>query len=123
MTRPMPSPYLKALNAARLGGSEALLDDLMVAAIVEARSCERFVRLAEGLRAGRVEVESADALGELYEGLARSESGHAQLFVDLAEEFYESSVVARELDRRAGLDAAALATIELSPRMHGGNGA
>lgn len=122
LTRPIPSPYLKGVNAERLGGSAALLDDLMVAALVEARSCERFVRLAEGLRDARVPVEDADSLAELYETLARSESGHATLFVDLAREFYSREEVARELERRATLEAEVLAGIEVTPRMHGGNG-
>jgi len=121
-TRPLPSPYLKGINAERLGGDEALLDDLVVAALVEARSCERFVRLAEGLRAGRVVVDDADALAGLYESLARSESGHATLFVDLAREYYGDAPVARELPRRARLEAEVLARIDVTPRMHGGHG-
>ena len=42
LTRPLPSPYLKAVNRERLGSEHALLDDLMVAALVEARNTRRF---------------------------------------------------------------------------------
>lgn len=130
-TRPRPSPYLKGLSRERLGHEFALLDDLLVCALVEARSCERFVTLAEGLREreGRpgVDAGAADVLQDrdlalFYATLARSESGHAGLFVDLARRHFPSVLVDRELERRASLEARVLAEIPLTPRMHGGNG-
>jgi tRNA-(ms[2]io[6]A)-hydroxylase len=119
--RPKPSPYLQGIRGERLGERFALLDDLLVCALVEARSCERFVALAQGLGA-RADVPGGRELQELYEGLARSESGHATLFVDLARTYFEPDLVDRELDRRSRLEARVLDEIPITPRMHGGNG-
>lgn len=122
LTRPLPSPYLKAVNRERLGSEHALLDDLMVAALVEARSCERFVSLAWGLREFAAKDAAHHSLAALYAGLAQSESGHAFLFVELAREYYPRDLVARELERRVVLEQNALETIPMTARMHGGNG-
>ena len=122
--RPVANPYVKGLSAHRLGGEHALLDDLLVAALVEARSCERFVALAHGLRAGRgaEDWEGREALASLYARLARSESGHARLFLDLSRRYFGPSLVGRELERRLDLEAAVLAELPPTPRMHGGMG-
>ena len=53
-----------------------LLDRLLISALIEARSCERFALLGEA---------TTDAtLSKLYRGLWASERGHYQLFLDLA---------------------------------------
>jgi tRNA 2-(methylsulfanyl)-N6-isopentenyladenosine37 hydroxylase len=57
-------------------GKDDLTDRLIVSALVEARSCERFIRLSE---------ESKDAeLAKFYGNLVASENGHYQLFLDMA---------------------------------------
>jgi tRNA-(ms[2]io[6]A)-hydroxylase len=56
----------------------ALVDRLLVAAIIEARSCERFQLLAETAR------ESDAALHALWRELLASEARHYRTFVDLA---------------------------------------
>ena len=57
-------------------GKDDLTDRLIVSALVEARSCERFIRLAE---------ESTDGeLAKFYAGLVSSENGHYQIFLDMA---------------------------------------
>ena len=60
------------------GGDEPtrLLDQLLMMALVEARSCERFKRLSEGL--------SDDYLKKFYRRFMESEAGHYTLFIDLA---------------------------------------
>lgn len=112
-TRPVPNPYVKGLNAQRKGGEFALLDDLVVGAIIEARSCERFVALYRALE--------GDPLGAFYERLARSESGHANLFLQLAADLFDPGLVQPELDRRCRLEAQVLASLPVTPRMHGGH--
>jgi tRNA-(ms[2]io[6]A)-hydroxylase len=110
------------MSAERLGSPYNLLDDLIVGALVEARSCERFLSLAHGLDRGLVEVGDAAELSGFYAALARSESGHATLFLDLAAAHFPAELVDRELHRRLALEERVLAEIPLSPRMHGGNG-
>ncbi|MDP3565932.1 tRNA-(ms[2]io[6]A)-hydroxylase [Sediminibacterium sp.] len=56
---------------------DRLLDQLLTMALIEARSCERFKRLSEGLE---------DAyLRKFYRKFMESEAGHYTLFITLAE--------------------------------------
>lgn len=112
-TRPLPNPYVKGLGSQRKGGAFALLDDLLVGALIEARSCERFVALYRAL--------ADDPLGAFYERLARSESGHANLFLALAEDVFDADVVRSELERRCRIEAETLMSLPVAPRMHGGH--
>jgi tRNA-(ms[2]io[6]A)-hydroxylase len=63
------------------GGSEEdrLLDKLLVFALIEARSCERFKRLSEGL--------NDEYLRSFYRRFMESEAGHYHLFIELAETY------------------------------------
>jgi len=63
------------------GGSEEdrLLDKLLVFALIEARSCERFKRLSEGL--------DDKYLRNFYRKFMESEAGHYTLFISLAETY------------------------------------
>lgn len=63
-----------------------LVDTLIVGAIVEARSCERFARLAERLD---------DDLGRLYRGLLASEARHFEVYLDLAQACAEEPIERR----------------------------
>ena len=116
-TRPLPNPYVKGLGSQRKGAQFALLDDLLVGALIEARSCERFVALYRGIRAAGGDLD----LAAFYERLARSESGHANLFLGLAESVFEGALVRSELERRCGIEAATLEALPVTPRMHGGH--
>lgn len=59
-------------------GSEEdrLLERLLIFALIEARSCERFKRLSEGL--------PDEYLRQFYRRFMESEAGHYSLFIDLA---------------------------------------
>lgn len=116
-TRPLPNPYVKGLGSQRKGGDFSLLDDLLVGALIEARSCERFVALYRGIR----ERDGDEELATFYERLARSESGHARLFLGLAESVFEPDLVRTELWRRCAIEAETLDSLPVTPRMHGGH--
>ncbi|MCK7556377.1 tRNA-(ms[2]io[6]A)-hydroxylase [Chitinophaga sedimenti] len=71
----------------RKGGdlNHQFLDRLLIMALIEARSCERFRLLSEGLE---------DAyLRDFYYKFMVSEAGHYRLFIDLANEYMEEEVV------------------------------
>lgn len=72
----------------RKNAPDALIDTLLIGALVEARSCERFARLAPLLDA---------PLGRFYAQLLRSESRHYQDYLALAR-LYASSQ--SEVDER-----------------------
>jgi tRNA-(ms[2]io[6]A)-hydroxylase len=69
------------------GGSEEdrLLDKLLICALIEARSCERFKRLSEGL--GDIYLK------KFYRRFMESEAGHYTLFIDLAKTYTENNKV------------------------------
>jgi tRNA-(ms[2]io[6]A)-hydroxylase len=65
----------------RKGGDfeERFLDQLLTMAMIEARSCERFKRLSEGL--------PDEYLRNFYRRFMESEAGHYHLFIALAETY------------------------------------
>jgi tRNA-(ms[2]io[6]A)-hydroxylase len=65
----------------RKGGDfeERFLDQLLTMAMIEARSCERFKRLSEGL--------PDEYLRNFYRRFMESEAGHYHLFINLAETY------------------------------------
>lgn len=71
----------------RKGGSieDRLLDQLLTMALIEARSCERFKRLSEGLK--------DDYLRNFYRRFMESEAGHYTLFIELAETYIKKEKV------------------------------
>lgn len=74
--------YVNELKAfQKQGGSpdDRFLDQLLIMALIEARSCERFKRLSEGL--------TDDYLKKFYRRFMESEAGHYTLFIELAETY------------------------------------
>ncbi|RYD57913.1 MAG: tRNA-(ms[2]io[6]A)-hydroxylase [Sphingobacteriales bacterium] len=70
---------------AGLSYGEKLLHKLMLCALIEARSCERFRLLSENLE--------EEALRKFYYKFMVSEAGHYRLFIDLAEQYYPTEKV------------------------------
>lgn len=82
--------YANDLRAhVRIGkGNLEVLDRLLVSALIEARSCERFLILGE--------VASEPDLKHLYKSLFASEAGHYKTFLKLA----ETTATARVIEAR-----------------------
>jgi tRNA-(ms[2]io[6]A)-hydroxylase len=77
-----PDQYVNELmKFQKKGGSrnQQLLERLLMAALIEARSCERFRLLSEGLE--------DDDLKKFYHEFMVSEAGHYRMFIDLANEY------------------------------------
>src|SRR5580692_4429849 len=79
LTRVHKNPYANALRLlVRKGGPGEIVDRLLVAALIELRSCERFGLLADA---------SPDAeMAGFYKALFSSERGHYRVFLKLAYE-------------------------------------
>ena len=94
--------YVNALLEFQVKGGaveDRLLDQLLTMAMIEARSCERFKRLSEGLD---------DAyLRKFYRRFMESEAGHYTLFIELAETYINKDKVRARwelwLDFEAGI--------------------
>jgi len=111
--RQKPGRYAGRLHAVvRRDADSALLDTLLVAAVIEARSCERLGLLADAL---------APVDGELaawYASLLASEARHHGAYVDLAEQCFPDRGARARLAEIAAAEAALL-DAPFEPRLHG----
>jgi tRNA-(ms[2]io[6]A)-hydroxylase len=107
-----PSSYGRELNdLVRKQEPLRAVDRLLVAGLIEARSCERFHVLAQ-------HVKDAE-LAAFYAGLFESEARHHSTYTRLAKHFApEEEVVMARLDELAALEAAIIHRGEELPRMH-----
>jgi tRNA 2-(methylsulfanyl)-N6-isopentenyladenosine37 hydroxylase len=71
----------------RKGGhiNDRFLDQMLTMALIEARSCERFKRLSEGLQ--------DEYMQNFYRRFMESEAGHYTLFIELAETYIDKETV------------------------------
>lgn len=77
----------RLLEFQKKGGSptERFLDQMLTMALIEARSCERFKRLSEGME--------DEYMRNFYRKFMESEAGHYTLFITLAEHYLDKKVV------------------------------
>jgi tRNA-(ms[2]io[6]A)-hydroxylase len=67
------------------GPDERFLDSMLIMALIEARSCERFKRLSEGME--------DEYMRKFYRRFMESEAGHYTLFITLAEHYIDKKIV------------------------------
>ena len=109
-----PNLYARALLAEVRGREpERLLDALMVAAFIEARSHERLGMLARGF-ADRGDAELAD----FYAALAGAEERHAEIFLDLARPLVAAEVFDARLAELGAREAEIIAGLPHAARVH-----
>jgi tRNA-(ms[2]io[6]A)-hydroxylase len=106
-----PSRYGERLHAL-VSKDEPLrsVDRLLLAALIEARSCERFGLLRENLD----DTELAQFFGSLFE----SEARHHSTYVRLAKSFAPAEVVSARLEALAVEEARFINEGDDVPRMH-----
>ena len=95
------------------GGREEdrLLDKLLICALIEARSCERFKRLSEGL--------NDDYLRNFYRRFMESEAGHYVTFIELAETYVDKEKVRKRWQEWLAYEAGVIKSLEpRGDRMH-----
>jgi tRNA-(ms[2]io[6]A)-hydroxylase len=108
-----PSAYGRKLNDLRRKQEpHRAVDRMLVAALIEARSCERFALLRDRLR------EREPTLAEFYGGLFESEARHAATYVRFAKEFAPADLVDARLVELAAQEAQIIAEGDPRPRMH-----
>jgi len=111
LRRQVPSSYAGALMAAvRPTEPERLVDTLLCAALIEARSCERMRLLADAL--------PDDRLATLYRGLLRAEARHHATYVRLAAAVHDPAAVDARLADLARHETAVIAAATPRPRLH-----
>ena len=103
----------KLLLFQRKGGrtEERFLDQLLTMALIEARSCERFKRLSEGL--------NDDYMRNFYRRFMESEAGHYTLFIELAETYMDKEKVRKRWNEWLQYEAAVMLGAEVrGDRIH-----
>ena len=107
----VPSSYAGALLAAvRPTEPERLVDTLLCAALIEARSCERMQLLADAF--------TDERLVTLYGSLLRAEARHHATYVRLAAAVLDASTVEARLAELARHEAVVIAVATPRPRLH-----
>lgn len=110
--RPLdPAPYASRLvDEIRAHEPQKFLDKLLVAGLIEARSCERFAILGD-------RVDDAE-LARFYEELFEAEANHYTLYTGLARRHFDDEEVTNRLDELAALEVEALKAGADLPRLH-----
>jgi tRNA 2-(methylsulfanyl)-N6-isopentenyladenosine37 hydroxylase len=101
------------LKFEKKGGTreDRLLERLLICALIEARSCERFRLLSLNLK-------EAD-LQEFYHKFMVSEAGHYRLFLDLAKNYFPEERVKQRWQEYLDKEAEIISNLELrGDRMH-----
>ena len=106
--------YVLAINQImKKGGSreEQLVERLLLNALIEARSCERFKILHQNIQ--------DKELSKFYFELMVSEAGHYHSFLDMAKKFVAEEKVMKRWDEFLQAEAEILKNLEVRPdRMH-----
>ena len=95
------------------GGSrlESLINRLLVAALVEARSCERFRLLSEELKDKK--------LARFYKKLMISEAGHYTMFLKFARKYGDKITVDKKWQELLDFEASIMKDLSNSETIHG----
>jgi len=106
-----PSSYGKRLHGQirKLEPGRAV-DRLLIASLIEARSCERFDLLRQHLD----DMQLVDFYGSLFE----SEARHHSTYVELARHFQPPEIVDRRLTELSAAEARIIAEGDSMPRVH-----
>jgi tRNA 2-(methylsulfanyl)-N6-isopentenyladenosine37 hydroxylase len=90
---------------------DQFLDKLLICALIEARSCERFKRLSEGLQ--------DEYMRNFYRRFMESEAGHYTLFIELAEHYLPRETVRARWKEWLEHEAGIMASLEVrGDRVH-----
>ena len=110
--QPIRSPWISGMmSQVRKGRREQVIDHLVVSALIEGRSCEKFQLLAKGVR------DLDPALADFYAGLVESEGNHYATYLIMARGVDEEETRNR-LDFFLNLDAELIRKPNDLPLLH-----
>ena len=87
-----------------------LLDRLLTASVIEARGAERFALIADAIEIPPLKI--------FYQSLAKSEARHYRLFLDLAEEYFDSSVIELRWKEILDIEAEVVSELPIRAALH-----
>ena len=104
-------PYVRRLLPHVRGQrSERFIDRMLIFGIVEARGCERFGLVADGLEPGPLKA--------FYLDITRAEARHHGLFVRLAKLYFPRETVDARLDELLDIEGEIVASLEARAALH-----
>lgn len=104
-------PYVKGLmGSLRHGREEHFLDRLLLSGVIEARGCERFLKLGKHLEGSE--------FGSFYSRLGREEAGHYMIFVRIARNYFEPNEIEKRLDFWLDKESEVMLSMKLRPAVH-----
>ena len=116
LARTHKNPYANGLRQlVRRGEATETVDRLLVSALIEVRSCERFSVLAEAAR------ELDPELAAFYSALFSSELGHYKVFLKLARKVGPAAAVDERWQQMLDAEARILAAQDPGSRIHSGH--
>ncbi len=103
--------YIKQLiDLCRSGRDDRLLDRMLLASIIECRGAERFKLVADAV--------TEEELKKFYKMLWVSEAKHGNIFVAMALNYWEESVVYERLNELNDKEGEICAKLEFRPALH-----
>jgi tRNA-(ms[2]io[6]A)-hydroxylase len=106
-----PAPYGATLKAEiRRNEPERLLDSLLVAALIEARSHQRLGLLGQYCQDPN--------LATFYRGLMASEARHYGIYWLLADHYFDRQIIRERLEQLAQIETKILSNLYPQPRIH-----
>lgn len=113
MTRDKGDKYAQMLTERiRKQEPDKLLDLLLIDALIEARSCERFLLLSKSELV-------PEELRKVYHDLFVSEAGHYRTFTDIARLYFPADVVKSRLEELSDFEAEIVKSLPNIPTVHG----
>ncbi len=104
-------PYVLGLRQViRKETNSYLLDRLLTASVIEARGAERFALIADAIE--------RPPLKNFYKSLAKSEARHYRLFLELAEEYFDSSVIELRWKEILNIEADVVSKLPIRAALH-----
>lgn len=109
---PVKSPWISTMmGQVRKGRKQQVIDHLVVCALIEGRSCEKFQFLAEGVR------DLDPGLADFYASLVESEGNHYATYLIMARHI-DLEETERRLDYFLDLDAQLIRQPHPLPMLH-----
>ncbi len=103
--------YVNELRQAqRRGSEEYLLDRLIIASIIEKRGAERFGLIAEAL--------TDEKLKKFYSKITESEERHYLLFIELAQEYFDTEIIRPRLNELLIVEAKIIDNLQIKSALH-----
>jgi tRNA-(ms[2]io[6]A)-hydroxylase len=90
---------------------QRFLDHLLVAGIIEARSCERLKILENNI--------DDSELKKIYHELFPTEANHYRMFIDIAKKYFDKTEVEKRLFELSALECKIIKKLTDKPTMHG----